>query len=46
MLCSDCEKVVLFEAPEHDSPDDLMCVICGTAVTVAGLVALEVARAA
>ena len=46
MLCSDCEKVVLFEAPEHDAPEDLMCVVCGAAVTVSGLLVADVALAA
>jgi hypothetical protein len=37
MLCSDCEKVVPFVQPLTDeAPDDLMCVLCGTAITFAG----------
>jgi hypothetical protein len=41
MLCTDCEKVVTFVQPVLDdasdtSGDDLMCVLCGTAVAFAG----------
>ena len=37
MLCSDCEKVVAFVPPlTDDQADDLMCVLCGTAISFAG----------
>ena len=40
MLCTDCEKVVTFVQPllddSTDATDDLMCVLCGTAVAFAG----------
>lgn len=41
MLCKDCDAIVLFVAPDcDDAPEecgDLMCVLCGAAVTVGGL---------
>ena len=42
MLCTDCEKVVAFVQPltddsaGEDTNDDLMCVLCGTAIAFAG----------
>ena len=37
MLCRDCDKVVAFVQPVTDDlSDDLMCVLCGTAITFAG----------
>ena len=38
MLCSDCEKVVAFVQPLTDdaTDSDLMCVLCGTAISFAG----------
>jgi hypothetical protein len=47
MLCSDCDKVVMFEVPWCDdgqNAGDLMCVICGDAVTLGGLLVQERAR--
>ena len=46
MLCSDCEALVLFEAPEGGDDGDLMCVLCGAAVTIGGLLVVEALRAA
>ena len=48
LLCTDCDKVVLFEVPVCDDArdGDLMCVVCGTAVTVSGLLVADVALAA
>jgi hypothetical protein len=46
MLCKDCEKVVPFEVPDCDDGQDcgdLMCVICGCAVTLGGLLVGEAA---
>ena len=41
MLCKDCDKIVLFVTPEcDDAPEDcgdLMCVLCGAAVTLGAL---------
>jgi hypothetical protein len=40
MLCRDCDVVAVFVQPVTDDPvEDLMCVICGTAVTFAGVLA-------
>ena len=40
MLCKDCDKIVVFVAPECDDGDadclDLMCVLCGAAITFGG----------
>jgi hypothetical protein len=37
MLCRDCDAVVAFVTPDvEDAPDDLMCVLCGTAITLGG----------
>jgi hypothetical protein len=39
MLCKDCDEVVLFVAPDcEDGQDDgdLMCVICGAAISLGG----------
>lgn len=49
MLCTDCEKVVLFEAPlceDGQDPGDLMCVVCGAAVTFAGLLISDLRQVA
>lgn len=50
MLCRDCDKVVPFDTPRCDDGQDdgdLMCVICGAAVTRIGpLLLLETATAA
>jgi len=41
MLCKDCDAVALFVQPVTDDPvDDLMCVVCGTAITFAGVLVL------
>ena len=40
LLCKDCDAIVLFVTPEcEDGQDcgDLMCVLCGAAITFAGL---------
>ncbi len=40
MLCTDCDQVVAFETPACDDGQDagdLMCVVCGCAVTLGGL---------
>ncbi len=38
LLCKDCDAVALFVQPVTEDPvDDLMCVICGTAITFAGM---------
>jgi len=40
MLCRDCDAVALLVQPVTEDPvDDLMCVICGTAITFAGVLA-------
>lgn len=42
MLCRDCDAMVVFVQPVTEDPvDDLMCVICGTAVTFAGALVVE-----
>jgi hypothetical protein len=43
MLCRDCDAIVLFVTPDCDEQDcgDLMCVLCGAAVTVGGLLVAE-----
>jgi hypothetical protein len=45
MLCKDCDKIVLFVTPEcDDAPEDcgdLMCVLCGAAVTLGALLISE-----
>lgn len=45
LLCSDCNATTLFVTPEcqdgHDDCPDLMCVLCGLAVTRAGLLGDE-----
>jgi hypothetical protein len=49
MLCKDCDAIVLFETPECDDGQDcgdLMCVMCGAAISIGGLLLDErVARA-
>ena len=41
MLCKDCDAIVLFVVPEcedgHDDCGDLMCVMCGAALTFGGM---------
>ena len=40
LLCKDCDAIVLFVTPEcEDGQDagDLMCVLCGAAITLGGL---------
>ncbi len=40
MLCVDCDKIVLFEQPDCGDgfgDGDLMCVMCGAAVTFGGM---------
>ena len=45
MLCKDCDAIVAFVTPDcDDSPEDcgeLMCVICGTAISVGGMLIVE-----
>jgi hypothetical protein len=42
MLCRDCDAVAMFVQPVTEDPvDDLMCVICGTAITFAGGLLVE-----
>jgi hypothetical protein len=44
MLCKDCDEVVLFVAPDcEDGQDDgdLMCVICGAAISFGGMLLRE-----
>jgi len=42
MLCKDCDAVVMFVQPVTEDPvEDLMCVICGTAITFAGVLVQE-----
>ena len=45
MLCKDCDAIVQFVTPDcDDSPEDcgeLMCVICGTAITLGGMLLVE-----
>ncbi|MFN2538695.1 MAG: hypothetical protein ABR549_11205 [Mycobacteriales bacterium] len=42
MLCKDCDAVAMFVQPDTDDPvDDLMCIICGTAITFAGVLLPE-----
>jgi hypothetical protein len=44
MLCKDCDKVVLFVKPECEDGFgelDLMCVLCGAAITFGGLLELH-----
>ncbi|MCW2586130.1 MAG: hypothetical protein JWN55_1646 [Frankiales bacterium] len=44
MLCGDCDAIVLFVTPECDDGQDcgdLMCVLCGAAVTFGGLLVAE-----
>lgn len=42
MLCKDCDAVAMFVQPVNEDPvEDLMCVICGTAVTFAGVLLRE-----
>jgi hypothetical protein len=44
MLCKDCDEVVLFVAPQCDDGQDdgdLMCVICGAAISLGGLLLSE-----
>ena len=44
MLCRDCDKVVLFVKPECEDglgELDLMCVLCGAAITFGGLLQLH-----
>lgn len=47
MLCRDCDKVLPHVAPLCDDGQDdgdLMCVVCGAAVTVSGLLVGELRR--
>ena len=46
MLCRDCDEIVLFVTPWCDEQDagDLMCVLCGAAVSVGGFLLSERAR--
>ncbi|MCU1600391.1 MAG: hypothetical protein JWO22_1100 [Frankiales bacterium] len=38
MLCKDCDAIALFVQPATEDPvEDLMCVVCGTAITFAGV---------
>jgi hypothetical protein len=40
LLCRDCGVVALFVQPDTEDPvEDLMCVICGAAITFAGVLA-------
>ena len=44
MLCKDCDAIVLFVTPEcEDGQDcgDLMCVLCGAAISIGGLLVDE-----
>jgi hypothetical protein len=42
MLCKDCDAVAMFVQPVTDDPvEDLMCVLCGTAITFAGVLVFE-----
>jgi len=42
MLCRDCDAVAMFVQPVTEDPtDDLMCVLCGTAITFAGVLIPE-----
>ena len=44
MLCRDCDKVVQFVPPVCDDGTDefeLMCVVCGTAITFGGMLLTE-----
>lgn len=42
MLCKDCDAVAMFVQPVTDDPvEDLMCVVCGTAITFAGVLLVE-----
>ena len=42
LLCKDCDAVAMFVHPVTEDPtDDLMCVICGTAITFAGVLLQE-----
>lgn len=42
MLCKDCDAVVAFVQPVTEDPvEDLMCVLCGTAITFAGVLLRE-----
>jgi hypothetical protein len=42
MLCKDCDAVAMFVQPVTEDPaDDLMCVVCGTAITFAGVLLHE-----
>jgi hypothetical protein len=42
MLCKDCGAVAMFVPPVTEDPvEDLMCVLCGTAITFAGVLLLE-----
>lgn len=48
MLCKDCDRVALFVRPDsEDGRDDfeLMCVLCGTAITFGGMLLPEQDRA-
>lgn len=47
MLCKDCDKVALFVQPDCDDgcdEFDLMCVLCGAAITFGGMLTLSDAR--
>ncbi|MGZ6825326.1 MAG: hypothetical protein ACXVGH_00925 [Mycobacteriales bacterium] len=49
MLCKDCDKVVLWVRPECEDglgELDLMCVLCGAAITYGGMLDLDDRRTA
>ena len=42
MLCKDCDAVAMFVQPVTDDPvEDLMCVLCGAAITFAGVLLID-----
>ena len=42
MLCKDCDAVAMFVQPATEDPvEDLMCVLCGAAITFAGVLLVE-----
>ena len=42
MLCKDCDAVAMFVQPVTEDPvEDLMCVLCGAAITFAGVLLRE-----
>lgn len=49
MLCKDCDAMALFVVPEcEDGQDegDRMCVVCGAAISLGGMLLAEVAPTA